>query len=58
MVFFFTSDVVSPPVKLFMGLDKYESENLRFYLFLTHYLHVGDKPSYIHTHNYFLPLPL
>lgn len=26
MVFYFTSDVVSPPVKLFMGLDKFESE--------------------------------
>lgn len=29
MVFFFTSDVVSPPVKLFMGLDKYESKKTR-----------------------------
>ena len=26
MVFYFTSDVVSPPVKLFMGLDKFESK--------------------------------
>ena len=26
MVFYFTSDVVSPNVKLFMGLDKYESK--------------------------------
>lgn len=26
MVFYFTSSVVSPPVKLFMGLDKYESK--------------------------------
>ncbi|CRK99200.1 CLUMA_CG012491, isoform A [Clunio marinus] len=28
MVFYFTSNVVSPPVKLFMGLDKYENEEL------------------------------
>jgi len=28
MVFHFTSDVVSPSVKLFMGLDKYENEDL------------------------------
>ncbi|KAG5682390.1 hypothetical protein PVAND_011743 [Polypedilum vanderplanki] len=28
MVFYFTSNVVSPPVKLFMGLDKYENEHL------------------------------
>lgn len=26
MVFYFTSNVVQPPVKLFMGIDKYESE--------------------------------
>ena len=28
MVFYFTSDVVDPPVTLFMGLDKYENEDL------------------------------
>ncbi|KAL7304542.1 hypothetical protein TKK_0003328 [Trichogramma kaykai] len=28
MVFFFTSDVVQPPVTLFMGVDKYENEDL------------------------------
>ncbi|XP_065332922.1 coiled-coil domain-containing protein 25 [Cloeon dipterum] len=28
MVFYFTSNVVSPPVILFMGLDKYENEDL------------------------------
>ncbi|XP_018022634.1 coiled-coil domain-containing protein 25-like [Hyalella azteca] len=28
MVFFFTSTVVDPPVRLFMGLDKYENEDL------------------------------
>lgn len=26
MVFYFTSSVVAPPVKIFMGLDKYESK--------------------------------
>lgn len=26
MVFYFTSNVVQPPVKIFMGLDKYESK--------------------------------
>lgn len=30
MVFYFTSDVVQPPVTLFMGLDKYESEVIFF----------------------------
>lgn len=35
MVFYFTSDVISPPVKLFMGLDKYESmfSNLKMIFF-------------------------
>ncbi|XP_046746766.1 coiled-coil domain-containing protein 25 isoform X1 [Diprion similis] len=28
MVFYFMSDVVQPPVTLFMGLDKYENEDL------------------------------
>ncbi|GLH08208.1 Coiled-coil domain-containing protein 25 [Gryllus bimaculatus] len=28
MVFYFISDVVSPPVTLFMGIDKYENEDL------------------------------
>ncbi|XP_035778924.1 coiled-coil domain-containing protein 25-like [Anopheles albimanus] len=28
MVFYFTSNVVQPPVTLFMGLDKYENEDL------------------------------
>ncbi|XP_045767763.1 coiled-coil domain-containing protein 25 [Maniola jurtina] len=28
MVFYFTSDVVSPPVTLFMGTDKHENEDL------------------------------
>ncbi|XP_065079521.1 coiled-coil domain-containing protein 25 [Ochlerotatus camptorhynchus] len=28
MVFYFESDVVQPPVTLFMGLDKYENEDL------------------------------
>ncbi|XP_066580994.1 coiled-coil domain-containing protein 25 [Prorops nasuta] len=28
MVFYFTSDVVQPPVTLFMGVDKYENEEL------------------------------
>ncbi|KAF2360377.1 protein of unknown function DUF814 [Trinorchestia longiramus] len=28
MVFFFTSTVVDPPVRLFMGLDKHENEDL------------------------------
>ncbi|KAI1288330.1 Coiled-coil domain-containing protein 25 [Halotydeus destructor] len=28
MVFFFTSDVVSPPATLFMGIDKHENEEL------------------------------
>ncbi|XP_063358601.1 coiled-coil domain-containing protein 25 [Cydia amplana] len=28
MVFYFTSDVVSPPVTLFMGADKHENEDL------------------------------
>ena len=28
MVFYFTSSVVEPPVTLFMGLDKYENEDL------------------------------
>ncbi|XP_059491325.1 coiled-coil domain-containing protein 25 [Neocloeon triangulifer] len=28
MVFYFTSDVATPPVTLFMGLDKYENEDL------------------------------
>ncbi|BET02333.1 Coiled-coil domain-containing protein [Nesidiocoris tenuis] len=28
MVYFFTSNVVSPPVTLFMGFDKYENEEL------------------------------
>lgn len=28
MVYFFTSDVVQPPVTLFMGIDKYENEDL------------------------------
>jgi len=28
MVFYFTSNVVKPPVTLFMGLDKYENEDL------------------------------
>ncbi|XP_055694291.1 coiled-coil domain-containing protein 25 [Lutzomyia longipalpis] len=28
MVFYFTSDVVNPPVTLFMGLDKFENEDL------------------------------
>ena len=28
MVFYFTCDVVDPPVTLFMGLDKYENEDL------------------------------
>jgi hypothetical protein len=28
MVFYFTSNVVDPPVTLFMGLDKYENEDL------------------------------
>ncbi|XP_055606691.1 coiled-coil domain-containing protein 25-like [Uranotaenia lowii] len=28
MVFYFTSNVVEPPVTLFMGLDKYENEEL------------------------------
>ncbi|XP_031833298.1 coiled-coil domain-containing protein 25 [Nomia melanderi] len=28
MVYFFTSDVVQPPVTLFMGVDKFENENL------------------------------
>lgn len=27
MVFYFTSSVVQPPVKIFMGLDKYESKD-------------------------------
>lgn len=26
MVFYFTSNVVSPPMTIFMGLDKYESK--------------------------------
>lgn len=26
MVFYFTSDIVQPPVTLFMGFDKHESE--------------------------------
>lgn len=26
MVYYFTSDVVTPPVTLFMGFDKHESE--------------------------------
>lgn len=36
MVFYFTSNVVQPPVTLFMGLDKYESKvkSLNFYCFL------------------------
>lgn len=29
MVFYFTSNVVQPPVKIFMGLDKYESKDLQ-----------------------------
>ena len=28
MVFYFVSDVVEPPTTLFMGLDKYENEDL------------------------------
>ncbi|KAI4498108.1 hypothetical protein M0802_006932 [Mischocyttarus mexicanus] len=28
MVYYFTSDVVQPPVTLFMGVDKYENEDL------------------------------
>ena len=28
MVFYFTSNVVDPPVTLFMGEDKHENENL------------------------------
>jgi hypothetical protein len=28
MVFYFTSNVVDPPVTLFMGLDKFENEHL------------------------------
>ncbi|XP_076634387.1 coiled-coil domain-containing protein 25 isoform X1 [Colletes latitarsis] len=28
MVYYFTSEVVQPPVTLFMGVDKYENENL------------------------------
>ncbi|KAI5641584.1 coiled-coil domain-containing protein 25 [Phthorimaea operculella] len=28
MVFYFTSDVVTPPVTLFMGADKHENEDL------------------------------
>lgn len=28
MVYYFTSDVVQPPVTLFMGIDKYENEDL------------------------------
>lgn len=29
MVYYFLSNVVSPPVKLFMGFDKHESKYLR-----------------------------
>lgn len=28
MVYYFTSDVVQPPITLFMGIDKYENEDL------------------------------
>lgn len=30
MVFYFTSNVVTPPVTLFMGLDKHESKLIIF----------------------------
>lgn len=30
MVFYFTSNVVSPPMTIFMGLDKYESKKNLF----------------------------
>jgi hypothetical protein len=28
MVFYFTSNIIDPPVTLFMGEDKHENENL------------------------------
>lgn len=36
MVYYFISNVVSPPSTLFMGLDKYESAflDLHFYFYL------------------------
>jgi hypothetical protein len=44
MVFHFTSAVVSPPMKLFMGFDKYESE--KFTEILEHADHVDNRYFY------------
>ncbi|CAG0919739.1 unnamed protein product [Notodromas monacha] len=50
MVFYFTTNVVSPPVTLFMGLDKYENEDLIKWGWPEHVWFHVDKLSSAHVY--------
>lgn len=50
MVFFFTTDVVSPPMTIYMGADKHENEELLRYAFAEDIWFHVDKLSSAHVY--------